>query len=139
MQNTPYPYPKHTFGNWTDPTNEHFPRRDAALASDDLEKLLVQDPDRWLVEWTYRVFDYEHNLGDVGDFLEELMLKWLAASKIPATSHDNPRGGLTPSKVGLVECAVGLYRGGDRSLSITCQAIRRGVGGYTSENIRGRS
>lgn len=71
--------------------------------------MLLTDPDRWLIEWSYRVMDVMDSIDDLGAFLEGLMIKWLKAHKVPPrTSALDPRLRV-PKKVVLVEFAVGVY------------------------------
>lgn len=130
MNRPPYNYPTSAWGGEAERGREYFPRTDAGLSADELTKILASDPDRWLVEWTYRIFDLVDSVGDIGDFLEGLLIKYLQAIGVqPGSATMEARLGRS-SKVGLVEFAIGSFRSGNRSLHQTCQAIRHGIGGY---------
>lgn len=133
MPQAPHIYPLTASGATAEPGKEYFPRRDAALTADQLGQLLGADPDRWLAEWSYRVPDLVDSVGDVGDFLESLMLRYISAI---CMGKQGRTGGVDigkPTKVRLVEHAVGCYRRGNRSLQQTCLVIRCGLAGKCPE------
>lgn len=138
MRAKSYIYPENVCGNLTDDHDDLFPRMDAQLTHQEHLELLGSDPDRWLVEWTYRVTEVISSLEDSGQFFEDLLLEYLRANGV-AERKDALNGGrplgLDP-KYGLVEYAVGLYRRGTWTLQRTCNAIRLGLRGFLPSEPR---
>jgi hypothetical protein len=130
-----YPYPTSCAAQLSEQGKEYFPRCDSQISHAELKDISTIDPDRWFVEWTYRIFEMLENIDNPRDFMEGLLMQYLSAKGIEKRSDYRFQRFTRGNNIELIELSIGQFVSGNRSLLHTCTGVRAGLAGYYFEAV----